>query len=111
MSQMKIPVDVSSIKDPSLFQSAVANVLNQIHVILNGQIEFDQNIHSQSATKLVPNTFPIAFQHKLMKTGVKFIVVDKDGPGDLYHVKVRDTIDTIYLQSTTAGVTYSVVLF
>lgn len=111
MSQLRLFVDLGSIQDKDQFQSAVANVMNQIQVIVNGQLEFDKNLLTQTITYKADSTDPIGLKHRLSKTGCKFIVVDADGPGILYHVKARDTLDTIYLKSTVANVTYSVVIF
>ena len=110
MSQIKLFTDIGSSKDEAYFKDQVSNMLGQIQVIVNGQLEFDQNLKTQTVTQVI-GTVPVAINHRLNKIGVKYIVADKNAAADLFHVASRDNKDTIFLQSTVTGVKFTVILF
>jgi hypothetical protein len=103
MARLKYHPDLSNITDLGMFIKYSTQNFNQLQDILEGSIEFDSNIASQTITVTFPtaNTDKI-ITHQLNRTGLKFFVVDKSVSCDVYHNKTRDTITQICLKCTVA---------
>lgn len=103
MSQIKYHPDLSNIKDLDMYIKYSSQAINQIHDILEGRVDFDINIASQtlSVTFTAINTVQL-INHGMNRTGLKYFVVDKSVACDVYHTASRDTVSQIALSCTVA---------
>jgi sarcosine oxidase delta subunit len=103
MAVIKYHPDLSNIKDLQNLIRYTSQAINQIHDIIGGSIEFDQNILSQTVSVKfnTANTEQFVF-HNLNKKGLRYIVIDKSVSCDIYHNSARDTLSQICLASTVA---------
>ena len=103
MSRMTIQTDLGRIDNLETLIKFTALCIQQLNNIVNGNVEFDANIASQTLTL----KFNIAnkeqlFIHKLNRKGLKFFVVDKSVACDVYHNARQDTVSQICLSCTVA---------
>lgn len=111
MSKVTVPNSLGKIKDAETFQRMASQFVDDLHPVINGKIEFDKNIRSQS----VNVTFPVADQdvtvnHTLNKTDVGYIKVSQSAACSIYDGSKPTTLTTITLRSDTAGVTVNLKL-
>lgn len=112
MSKLTAFSNLGRITDPAQFIQYASRVISDIQAILNGKIEFDANIASQTVTTYFPAAnADLVIKHELNRTGLKFMVVDKTGPCDIYHNSKLDSVSQIDLKSSVAGVTVTLILF
>lgn len=112
MAFLSNPKQLQNINDVQEFMRYCAQAVEDLQTLVNGQIEFNSNIKSQSVVVLFndANT-DVLIRHNLNKTGVNFLVVNKNASSDFYHGSNQDTQSTINLRSTVAGVTATIILF
>jgi len=112
MSKVETHGDLGSIKDTTTFMRFCSSFLSDVTDVINGQLEFSLNIKSQvvSVTFNTANS-DVTVTHTLNKTGVNFLVANKDVACDIYHGSQSDTSSTIYVRSTVAPATVVLVLF
>lgn len=103
MGVIKYHVDLSNIKDLPTLVKYSSQAVNQIHDILGGKVEFDSNILSQTLTVTfaTANT-SLLIDHNLNKKGLRYFVIDKSTPCDVYHVASNDTKSQICLACNVA---------
>ena len=103
MSQLKYNPNLSNIKDLDMFIKYASQAIKQIQDIIDGGVDFDINIASQTLTVTfsLANTVRI-INHKMNRTGLKYFVVDKSVACDIYHTASRDTVSQIALSCTVA---------
>lgn len=103
------PSGVSEIKD---FIRSCVRFLDDVLTVINGKVEFDKNIASQTVVATFPTANTTVFvSHDLNRTGLKYFVCDKSAACDVFHIADDDSTTMIALQSTVAGATVSLVLF
>lgn len=103
MSKLKYQPDLSNIKTLEDVVKFYSQAINQVHDILDGRVELDTNIDSQTVTYFFAqaNT-SYMITHKLNRLGLKFIVADKSISCDVTHDATRDNISQICLSCTQA---------
>ena len=103
MGVIKYHPDLSNIKDLDTLIKYSSQAINQIHDILGGAVEFDSNINSQTVQIRFSTANVFQFvTHNLKRKGLRYIVVDKSTPCDIYHDASRDNTSQICLASTVA---------
>ena len=104
MGVLKYTPDLSNIKNVEDLVRFVSQSINQLQDTLGGAVEFDSNILSQSLTIVFPTAnVAKSISHKLNKTGVRFIVVDKNVSCDVFHTASLDDVSHITLTCTQAA--------
>lgn len=112
MASLSNPKQLQNITDVQEFMRYCAQAVDDIQTVVNGQIEYGQNIKSQTVSVLFNQAnADVMIRHTLNKIGVNFSVVNKNMSSDFYHGSGVDTLGTIYLRSTVAGVTATIILF
>lgn len=111
MGQVNGQTDLSNITDPTDFMRFAASTVSNICDVLNGAVEFDKNILSQTVTV----TFSAAnadqmVNHNLKKAGVKYFPISKSAACDIYSGSATSSTAGINLRCTTAGATVTLVL-
>lgn len=98
MSQVQALSDLGNIEDPTEFMRQASKLLTSIVDVVNGGLEFDKNLLSQTVdfTFTAVNT-EFAVPHNLNRTGLNYIVVSKSAYCDVARVVNRDTKTAIYL--------------
>ena len=111
MGKLKYQPDLSNIKTLDDLVRYTSQAMNQVYDILQSGVEFDVNIASQTLSATFPqaNT-EFMVTHKLGKTGLRFLVVDKSVSCDVYHNASRDNKTQISLKCTQAT-TVTLILF
>ena len=103
MGVIKYHPDLSNIKDLNTLIKYSSQAINQLHDILGGSVEFDSNILSQTVQIRFAQANVFQFvTHNLNKKGLRYIVVDKSTPCDVYHDAARDNITQICLACNVA---------
>jgi hypothetical protein len=112
MAKWTVPTDLGKITDNGIFMRFCSQAIKDLQAIINGKIDFSSNITNQiiSVTFGAANT-DLLIQHDLNKLGVNFIVVNKTKTCDVFHGLGKDALDKIYLQSSVANNTVSIMLF
>ncbi len=109
--KIKNSIDLSTIKEPEEFMRHGSQAIQAIGDSVNGALEFDKNIRSQTVSVVFATAnIDVAVSHTLNKTGVHYLVGKKSASCDVFSGKKASTDSTIYLQSTHPA-TVSVVLF
>lgn len=106
-------LDCSKITDPQEFMRYSSQVINDMQRLVNGNILLNKSnmlIDIQEIDFDVIDS-NVAISHNFKKTGVNFIVVNKDATCDIYHSSNSDDKNTINLSSTVGGVTVTLLLF
>lgn len=112
MASLSNPKQLQNINDVQEFMRYCAQAVDDIQTVINGQIEFGQNIKSQTVVQYFDQAnVDKQILHNLNKINVNFIIVNKTVASDFYHGVARDTVSTINLRSTVAGVTATIVLY
>ena len=104
MSRVTSQSQLGSITDPAQFMRSASDVIAQLVDAVNGKIELDKNLKSQTVTVVFPlaNT-DLGIQHNLNRTGLKYFVVTKNKACDVFTGVTSATTNTIYLQCTQAA--------
>lgn len=111
MAKIGAQSDLSRIEELNDLIRLLSSWMNEVTPVINGKIEFDQNIRSQTVSVGFPSAnTDTTVAHKLNKTGVNFLVVNKTAACDIYHGAGTDTVNQIYLRSSVAGVTVTLTL-
>lgn len=85
----------------------IQNTVDQV----NGNLEFDKNIKSQTVVvKFAQPNIDMAVSHKLNKVSVHYMVVKKNVDCSIYDGVTKNTSNIVYLRSTQAS-TVTLVLF
>lgn len=110
MSKVQLYSGLDDIKAEE-FQSAASQLLSDIVSRVNGQLEFDKNILSQTVEVVFTATnTEQAVKHNLNKLIYNYIPVSKLAACDIYDGGSGPNNNTIYLKSTVAT-TVTLVLF
>jgi hypothetical protein len=103
MSRMTIQTDLGRISDLPTLIKYTAQCIQQLNNIINGNVEFGDNIMSQIVS-VVFNTANVGqyITHGMRSKGLKFFVVDKSVSCDVFHTASLDNDSQIYLTCTVA---------
>lgn len=105
------PINFSNITELEDLLRWIAVYTGQLTPVINGKIQFHDNIQSQQIeVKFTLANTDQSIVHNLNKTGVKYIVTDKDVSCDIYKGQKDDTLNTIFLRSTVANSTVTLEL-
>ncbi len=89
-----------------------SRLLREIVTTVNGQIEFDKNFLSQTVeVDFTAANTDKAVSHNLGRVINKYIIVKKDVSCDIYDGNQDSTKSTIFLKSTVAPASVTIVLF
>jgi len=111
MSRMTIQTDLGRIKDLDTLIKYTAQCIQQLNNIVNGNIEFDSNIMSQTISiKFTTANQDTMFIHSLNRKNLKYMVVDKTISCDVYHNSSKDNATQICLACTQAT-SVTIILF
>ncbi len=104
MSRVTAQSQLGSITDPVQFMRSASDVIAQLVDAVNGKIELDKNLKSQTITVVFPlaNT-DLGIAHNLNRTGLKYFPVSKTIACDVFTGATAATNNTIYLQCTHAA--------
>lgn len=92
---------LGTIKDPVEFIRQASTLLADIVLMINGKIEFGDNIKSQIVSVDFPTAnADVAINHQLNKTGVNYFPTTKNVACDIYEGSRSANNQTIYLRST-----------
>lgn len=96
------PVDLSNLKEENFFRYC-AKFCNNVFDIINGKLEYDQNILSKTVdvTFVTPNVDVQVF-HPLAKIVTQYIPITKAVACDVYTGNGEPTINYLFLRSTVA---------
>ena len=110
MSRVKTYAQLDDVADDD-FKSLSAQAISEIVSTVNGQLEFDKNLLSQTV-EVVFSAINTEKQvdHNLGKLVYKYFVVKKLAACDVYSGTTAPTNNSIYLKSTVAT-TVTLVLF
>jgi hypothetical protein len=98
MSRMTIQTDLGRIEDLPTLIKYTALCIQQLNNIVNGNIEFDTNIASQTVSYTFTSTSTfVLIKHGLNRKNLKFMLVDSDQAGVLWHNAVQDDVSHIAL--------------
>lgn len=112
MARLREKTDFHHAKDLPELARFSSQFATGVEAILNGRIEFGENIRSQTVSVTFPQAnVDVAVRHKLNKIPVNFLVVNKSQALDVYHGAGADTLGMIFLRSTVAGATVTLILF
>jgi hypothetical protein len=112
MAKLTTFTDLGKIKDLETFIRFSSNAVMEMQSILNGKIEFDSNIPSQTKTVFFPMAnMDLTVDHSLAKTNLSYLVASKTAACDVYNGSVETTVSTVTLRSSVAGVTVTLILF
>lgn len=102
---------LGTIKDPLEFIRQAATLLSDIVLMINGKIEFGDNIKSQVVSvSFTASDTDTAVNHGLNKTGVNYFPTTKNVTCDIYSGNRSANNQTIYLRSTQVA-SVTLVLF
>lgn len=111
MSKISSQNDFSKVQDLGELVRYLSAYINELTPIINGRLQFDDNIQSQTVTTYFSAAdTDLAIVHKLGKTGVGFFTIGKTAATDIYNGIGTDTTNIIYLRSSVAGVTVTLKL-
>lgn len=103
--------DLSNIKTTEELLPIISEYTNQLNTIINGGIQFGDNITSQTIDiRFSAANVDKGINHNLNKTGVRYLVVRKDVSCDIYHGQGSDTLNTIFLRSTVGNSSVTLIL-
>lgn len=112
MSSLSNPKQLQNITDTQEFMRYCAQAVDDIQTVINGQIEFGSNIKSQTVVQYFGQAnSDVMIRHNLNKTSVNYLIANKTAASDFYHGSGADTLSSIYLRSTVAGVTATIILY
>lgn len=96
-------IDLGKIKDVSEFMRYCAKFCQNLFNLINGKLEFDSNILSQTVevTFATANT-DTKVSHSLNRTGLGYIVKSKSAACDVYDGNTAANNKAIYVRSTVA---------
>lgn len=101
MSRMTIQTDLGRIKDLDTLIKYTSQCIQQLNNIVNGNIEFDSNIMSQTMSiKFTTANLDTMFTHTLNRKNLKYMIVDKTIACDVYHTASKDNASQICLACT-----------
>lgn len=111
---MKIqqPGDLGRTTDPQAFIRYGSNVIKDTVSTVNGNLEFDVNLRTKTMTvNFTSANSDTAVTHSLGRTIKSYFPVSKNVSCDIYTGTTTGTSNTIYLRSTVAPATVTLVLF
>lgn len=112
MAKLTTFTDFGRITDSAEFMRFASAAFSELQSIINGKVEFDVNIASQTQTVYFPSAnVDLSITHGLERSNVKYLVAQKTGPCDIYNGSAATTNSTVALKSTAAGVTVTLILF
>lgn len=111
MANIRAPHQFGQITDQGEFNSSVSRYIEELHQVANGKLNFDENINSQTVTQFFTKANTnYTINHNLNKLGVHFLIAQKTKACDIFHGSGTDTVSTINLESSVAGVTVTLIL-
>lgn len=110
--KLTLQKNVSNLTDVKELGRFVQIAFDDIENIINGNIEFGQNINA----KQIDVSFPSAdtdtpFKHGLGRLPTGFLVVGADSPAIIYNSPTTNTTDIIYLRCNAAGPNMKVLVY
>lgn len=112
MAKLTTFTDLGKITDPLEFIRFASGVFREMQSIINGKVEFDLNIASQTQTVYFPSAnTDLSISHNLGKSNINYLVAQKTGPCDIYNGSAVTTTSTVALKSNAAGVTVTLILY
>lgn len=110
MSKLRSFTDIGNIQDVQGLVKYLSQVMLELQPLVNGKIEFDDNIKSKTVTTYFQSAnTDVKVGHGLNKI-VSYLVINKTASTDIYHGTGTDTNSYIWLRSTVAGVTVTLIL-
>lgn len=105
------PRDVGNIGAFDVFKTVVATIFSDILAAINGKLEFDKNLLTQTVdvTFTAANTEQ-AISHNLRSLVSDYIVCKKSVACDVYDGASASTTSIVYLKCNTAGATVRIIL-
>lgn len=106
MGKISVVSDLTQVNDATTFIRFASQLLDIMTSTINGNLEFDQNLKTQSVT-VVFNAInsDVAVPHLLNKTSVKYFVTSKSAACDVFTGITGQSSTTMYLQSTAGSST------
>jgi hypothetical protein len=112
MAKLTTFTDLGKVTDPQEFIRFAAGAFIEMQSIINGKIEFDSNIASQTKTVYFPTAnLDVSINHTLGKSSINYLVAQKTGPCDIYNGSVATTESIVNLRSNASGVTVTLILY
>lgn len=104
MAKIQVIQDLNKVKDPNEFMRHASQVHQQTTDAVNGGLEFDQNIRSQTVvvTFNAANT-DVAVNHNLNKTDVNYLKGKQSAALSVFDGVTKATNKTIYLRADQPG--------
>lgn len=101
MAKLTYTTNVEGTKDVATLADKTAQALQDIQNMMNGKVEFDVNLLSQTVTvNFDAIGVDTAVIHKLNKQITGYIPIMKSGPCDIYIGQGQFTTNRIFLRST-----------
>lgn len=110
MAKIKQIQDLSQIRDTDQFMKYSSQVHNDVVDQVNGKLEFDKNLATQTVTVKFPTANQtVAVTHGLKRTSVNYIIANASSAAHIFNGNKSNTLNTVYLQASAAG-TFTLVL-
>lgn len=112
MSSIVARSDLDELKDFEAFKPRCSEIISEIVSTINGNLEFDKNIISQTVSVTFPasaNT-EITIPHKLNRVPQGYIVCGKSVACDVYDGSSIFTNKNIYLKCTVASAVVKIII-
>jgi hypothetical protein len=112
MGNIRQPSNLSNTKTQEEFQRSLSRYIDELHPTINGGLEFDKNIKSQTIVQYFKTAAAnVAISHNLNKTGVHYWIARKTAACDIYNGTGIDTTSVVNLASSVSGVTVTLILY
>ncbi len=110
--KLTLPRNVSNLNDTEQLGRYVQVAFDDIQTVVNGNIEFNQNIGAkQLACVFTSANSDAAFSHGLGRIPTGFFIVGIDTASIIYNGAATNTVDLIYLRSNVANVNAKVMVY
>lgn len=104
MSRINVYQDLTSETDSDNFMRNSSQIHQQTVDAINGNLEFDQNIRSQTVVVDFPQAnVDVAVNHTLNKKNVNYLKGKQSIAMSVFDGSKPSTVSTVYLQSDRAG--------
>lgn len=112
MAKLTTFTDLGRIQDATEFIRFASGAFVEMQSIINGKIEFDLNIASQTKVVFFPSAnTDLTLSHNLGKSSINYLVTQKTAPCDIYNGVTKTTDNLVSLRSNAAGVTVTIILY
>lgn len=104
MGRIQAPNELGRIQDAGEFQRYVSRIILDIYNVINGQIDFGQNLRTQRIEHAFSQTnVEYAIPHFLGRVPSGYLVVGKTAAADVYDGSTSWTDRVIYLKASAAA--------